>query len=421
MLQIVYRAMLRTQSCALALALAIATSARAQDSCNAPAKDAIVHLAMPGSPFEPVITADGCWLFVTLAGGNNGTGQGQIAVVHRDAGRLTVVRTVPIKGGPAGAVLTHDGKMLVVADGGYIAFLDAARLISGAGDPVLGYIGSGSTIGFINVNVTADDKVLFAAAERAQAVVVVNLDQVRAGKISDDAVVSKLDVGNAPIAVTLSPDGRYLYTTSEASLPNWKWAEVCEPENAAAAGRGRAGGRGRVPPPEHGQGAIIVFDAALALTDPAHAAVSRVAAGCGTVRLVLSADGNTAYVTARADNTLLAFDAHRLVTDAAHALLGKVEVGVAPVGIAVVDSGAGVVVTNSNRFAGNGGDQQPLTVVDAAKLRAGGKKSVLGEIQAGGFPREMRVSLDARTLFVTNFTSMTLEMIDLSRALPKAH
>ena len=104
--------MLRTQSCALALALAFATSARAQDSCNAPAKDAIVQLEVPGSPFEPVITADGCWLFVTLAGGNNGTGQGQIAVVRRDAGKLSVVRTVPIKGGPTGAVLTHDSSEL---------------------------------------------------------------------------------------------------------------------------------------------------------------------------------------------------------------------------------------------------------------------------------------------------------------------
>ncbi len=409
--------MLRTQSCALVLALAIATSARAQDSCNSPAKDAIVHLNMPGSPFEPVVSADGCWLFVTLAGGNNGTGQGQIAVVHRDAGTLSIVRTVPIKGGPTAAVLTHDGKMLIVADGGYLAFLDAARLVSGQGDPVLGYIGNGSPVGFIYVNVTADDKILFASLERAEAVVAVSLDRVRAGKISDEAVISKLDVGNAPIAVTLSPDGRYLYTTSEASLAAWKWPEVCEPENAAAAGRGR--GRA-VPPPYHGQGAIIVFDAALALTDPSHAAVSRVAAGCGTVRLVLSPDGNTAYVSARADNSLLAFDAHRLVTDTARARLGKVEVGVAPVGIAVVDSGARIVVTNSNRFAGNGGDRQPLTVVDAAKLRAGGKKSVLGKIPAGGFPREERVSADGHTLFVTNFTSMTLEMIDLARALPPA-
>jgi len=308
----------RSRAFALALLLAAAPVARAQDACNAPAKDAIVHLDVPGTPFEPVITADGCWLFVTLAAGNRPDG-GDIAVVRRDAGKLSVVRTVPVKGNPTGAVLTHDGKTLIVASGAYLAFLDASRLISGAGDPVLGYIGNGSPVGFIYVNVTADDKIVFAAAERAEAIVSVNMDLVRAGKITDDAVISKLDVGNAPIAVTLSPDGRYLYTTSEISLPSWKWPEVCKPENAVSSGRGR----GRAPPPYHGQGAIIVFDAALAVTAPSRAAVSRVAAGCSPVRLVLSPDGNTAYVSARNDNSLLAFDAHKLVNDTAHALLGK--------------------------------------------------------------------------------------------------
>ena len=86
----------RTQCCALALALTVAISARAQDSCNAPARDAIVHLDMPGTPFEPVVSADGCWLFVTMPGRNAGTGM--IAVVHRDAGKLSVVRTVPVQG-----------------------------------------------------------------------------------------------------------------------------------------------------------------------------------------------------------------------------------------------------------------------------------------------------------------------------------
>ncbi len=405
--------MLRTQSCALALALAVGTFARAQDSCNAPAKDAIVHLDMPGTPFEPVVSADGCWLFVTMPGRNAGTGM--IAVVHRDAGKLSVVRTVPVQGGPTGAVLTHDGKTLVVASGEYVAFVDATRLISGQGDPVLGYIGNGAQVGYIYANVTADDKIAFIAAERASAVIVVNMDRVRAGKVDASAVVTKLDVGDAPIAVTLSPDGRYLYTTSEVALPAWKWREVCKPE-AGPGGAGR--GRGRVPPSSIGPGAIIVFDAALAVTDPAHAELSRVAAGCATVRLVLSPDGAIAYVTARSDNTLLAFDAQRLVTDTAHALLGKVEVGIAPVGIAVVDGGARVLATNSNRFAGDAADHQPIAVVDAAKLRAGGKGAKLGEIPAGGFPRELRLSADGRTLFLTNFTSKTLEMIDLSRALP---
>ena len=48
-------------------------------------------------------------------------------------------------------------------------------------------------------------------------------------------------------------------------------------------------------------------------------------------------------------------------------------------------------------------------------MRAGGKKAVLGEIPAGGFPREIRVSADGKTMFVTNFTSGTLEMVELAR------
>jgi len=51
----------------IALVLGAAPAALAQDStCSAPAKDPIVHLDMPGRPFEPVISADGCWIFVTL-------------------------------------------------------------------------------------------------------------------------------------------------------------------------------------------------------------------------------------------------------------------------------------------------------------------------------------------------------------------
>ena len=106
---------------------------RTQDSCNAPAKDAIVHLDMPGSPFEPVITADGCWLFVTLAGGNGAEG-GNIAVVHRDAGKPPLVRPVPMKGGPTGAVLTHYGKILVVAAG--VIWPSLTRAASSAAKPI---------------------------------------------------------------------------------------------------------------------------------------------------------------------------------------------------------------------------------------------------------------------------------------------
>jgi DNA-binding beta-propeller fold protein YncE len=398
-------ASIATIACAvLGLTLAAPRAIRAQGGdCNVPSKDAIVHLDTPGRPFEPVITADGCWIFVTLTQGAPGGGGG-IAVVHRVNGSLSIVRTIPIQDAPTGAALTHDGRLLVIADGAYLAFVDVARMESGDDDPILGYMGSGSPVGFIYANVTADDRYLIASAERAAAVVVVDLDSARAGGFKDRGVVAKLDVGNAPIAVTLSPDGRFLFTTSEAALPSWDWPRSCRPENRNV----------RPNVPNHPQGAIIVFDLAAALRNQAHAAVARVPAGCNPVRLVLSPDGEVAYVSARADNALLAFDTHRLVSDTAHALLGRASVGVAPVGIAVIDSGRRVVVTSSNRFGGSAGDRQPLTVVDATALR-GGDARPIATIPAGAFPRELRSTADGRTLFVTNFGSSSLEMIDLAR------
>lgn len=389
---------------ALVLTLGAAPAMGAQDSgCNAPAKDPILHLDMPGRPFEPVISADGCWIFVTLTQGNGANGGG-IAVVHRTSGSLSIARTISIQGNPTGAVLTHDGELLIVADGGYLAFVDATRLESGDGNPVLGYIGNGSPVGFIYANVTPDDKYLFASAERAGAVLVIDLEQARADGFKGVGGVAKLDVGSAPISVTLSPDGRFLYTTSETALPEWNWPPTCRPENPNA----------RANAPNHPQGAIIVFDLAEALRNPSHAAISRVPAGCNPVRLVLSPSGDVAYVSARDDNALLAFDALRLARDTTQALLGRGEVGIAPVGIAVIDSGARVVVTSSNRFGGSASDHQPLIVVDTRRLRAGAP-AVIGTIPAGAFPRELRLTADGRTLFATNFASRTLEMIDLAR------
>jgi DNA-binding beta-propeller fold protein YncE len=87
-------------------------------------------------------------------------------------------------------------------------------------------------------------------------------------------------------------------------------------------------------------------------------------------------------------------------------------VGSAPVPVAVIDGGRKLVVGNSNRFAG-GAEPQSLTVLDTAKL-AQGAAARLGTIPAGAFPREMAVSADGRTLFLTNFGSQTLQVIDVA-------
>jgi YVTN family beta-propeller protein len=155
-------------------------------------------------------------------------------------------------------------------------------------------------------------------------------------------------------------------------------------------------------------------DVARAKTDPANSVIAKIPAGCSTVRLVISPKGERAFVTARNSNALLVFDTAKLISDPAHSQIATVPVGTAPVGVAVINDGTKIVVTNSNRFGGSPADKQSLTVIDAAKIDSGAA-AVIGAIPAGAFPRELRLTPDGRTLLLTNFTSNSLEIIDLTR------
>ena len=57
-----------------------------------------------------------------------------------------------------------------------------------------------------------------------------------------------------------------------------------------------------------------------------------------------------------------------------------------------------------------GNTPEYLSVLDIAKMGRG--EPAIGKIGAGMFPREMCVSADGKTLFVTNFASNSLEIID---------
>ena len=92
--------------------------------------------------------------------------------------------------------------------------------------------------------------------------------------------------------------------------------------------------------------------------------------------------------------------------------MGIAPVGDAPVPVTVLDKGQKVVAGNSNRFAA-GNAPQTLVVLDAGKISEG-LNAVLGVIPVGPFPREMAVSADRRTLFLTNFGSKTLQVLDIA-------
>jgi DNA-binding beta-propeller fold protein YncE len=304
-------------------------------------------------------------------------------------------------------VLTHDGKLLIVAASNAVVFLDVQQTISGAANPVLGSFSDGSGAGSVYANVTADDKLLFVSDETRRSITVIDLGRARSNGYKAGAIVGKIPVGNAPIALTFSPDGKWLYTTSGGGLRDWKWPKACKPE-------GRDPAASKITERE---GAVIVVDVARAKTDPAHSVVARVPAGCSPVRMAISPGGERIYVTARNSNAVLAFDTGKLASDPEHARVGMAPVGSAPVPIAVIDNGGKVVAGNSNRFAGPT-EPSSLTVLDTAKMQ-GGAAATLGTIPAGAFPREMAISSDGRTLFLTNFSSQSLQAIDLDH-LPMA-
>jgi DNA-binding beta-propeller fold protein YncE len=308
---------------------------------------------------------------------------------------------VDLKSAPTGIVLTHDGKLLIAAARQEALFIDTGKLIKGDADAVVGSIGGGR--GAIYANVTPDDKTLFVSQEGEASITVIDLERARREGFKDDALIGQIPVGLAPIALTFSPDAKVLYTTSELAAPDWKWPIACKREGSPVPDTALAD-------PE---GAVVVIDVARALSDPAHAVLARVPTGCSAVRLAMSPSGDRIYVTARNSNAVVSFDTSKLISDAAHAQVAKVPTGDAPVPVAVVDQGRKVIAGNSNRFAAANAPQS-LVVLGAANFDKGAG-AVLGIIAAGAFPREMRVSADERTLFLTNFGSNSLQMLDISR------
>ena len=387
--------------------------APAPASCIAPPNDAVTFVQTPGTPFTAIPSADGCWVFVGL------TSTSQMAAFRRDGGVLKLQYTVPFHVPPTDMVLTHDGQFLLAATGDSVTAVDVTALTRGNDHPSVYTIRGHQFDGTIHVNVTHDDGYLFVANERGGTITVVNLKQARASGFSFSGIVGNIPAAEAPIAVTLSPDDKLLYSTSElASGPlaaGWQCG-LCQHGQFAtsevASGLLTAGGAGCE---TEGPGGIKVIDVARAEKDPSHSVLSLVPGGCEPVRLVLSDDGAIAYVSARGGDEVLAFDTGRLQGDPARALLGQVPAGAAPVGLAI---GAGrLIVASSNRFGAPGAPQH-LTILDS-DWQAWGHGSVLtAEVRAGSFPREERLSLDGETLYVTNFNSNQLEMVDLTRLPP---
>jgi DNA-binding beta-propeller fold protein YncE len=334
------------------------------------------------------------------------------------SGRPVLVRSIPVAGQPLGETITPDGRYLLAADGNGAVVLSVARAESGAANAVLGTLaaasGSGTGQGAlsasaIEVATSRDGRYAFVTLEYDQRAAVFNLAGAVSRGFGSADYAGSIPLGQAAVGLAVSPDGRWLYATSEIAGPAQHPAGIPAPaaRSGPALSAGQAARAGIVPgePP----GTLTLIDLRRAETDPAHSVIATVEAGCQPVRMVTAAGGTQVWVTARASDDVLCFAAARLVTDPSQALIAVVRVGQAPIGLAAVRGGTLIVVADSNRFS-TPGAHADLTVINAADA-LDGRPAIVGDIPAGLFPRDMTAAPDG-TVLVSNFSSGQVEAVD---------
>jgi DNA-binding beta-propeller fold protein YncE len=175
--------------------------------------------------------------------------------------------------------------------------------------------------GSIEAAVSPDGDFAFLSLEEGSSIAVFNLRRALSAGFSAADYVGSIPADPGPVGLAVSPDGCWLYSTSEVSAA-----------------------RGQI-------GTLTVISVPAAESDPAASVVSRVAAGCNPVRVISSADGKVVWVTARASNSLLA-SASLAVVDVSDALkgrpalLGYLPAGRFPRQMAVGQGGQTLLVTN---------------------------------------------------------------------------
>jgi DNA-binding beta-propeller fold protein YncE len=329
-------------------------------------------------PFGVGITADGRWAFASLGSA--------LAVLQISAGQAPqLIRTIPLpEPATAGVAVSPDGRMLLVADGSagaVVVSVPAAE--QGSSPAVLGTLAAPGQQagGAIEVAVSPDSRYAFVSLESADEVAVFDLAKAVASGFGAGAYVGAIPTQAAPVGLAFSPDGRWLYSTSEAQSTT------------------------------NESGTLDVISASRAESDPGGSVVASVTAGCNPVRVITSADGSVVWVTARESDALLAFSATRLRTNPGDALLANVQVGEAPVGLALVRDGTMVVVADPDRF-NSAGQHATLAVVNVADALAG-RPALVGYLPAGGFPRDMAAGPGGATLLVANYMSHQVEAVNV--------
>ncbi|HUA07500.1 MAG TPA: YncE family protein [Solirubrobacteraceae bacterium] len=340
-------------------------------------RTAVERVAAP--PFGIAVTPDGRWSFVDLL-------SDRVAVFSDAAFTPRLVRTIKVPEQAVGSSLTRDGRYLLVADGdGGTTVVSVQKAETGARHPVLGTLTPPTNPiggqGAIEVTPSPDGRYAFVSIEYGGGVAVYDLAAALAHHFRGSHYLGLIPLGQAVVGTAISPNGRWMYATSELA-------------------------RGAGP-----DGSLSVINLSKAERHPGKSVVATVLAHCSPVRVAVSANGAVVWVTARESDQLLGFSAGALRRDPSHALIAAVGVGEAPVGLAIVDGGRDVVVADSNRFDVSGAEPSLMVVNTSAALAQ--RPAVVGTIPTGNFPREMALEPNHKTLLVGDFGSEEIQAVSV--------
>jgi DNA-binding beta-propeller fold protein YncE len=383
-----------------------------------------------GNPTSAIATSDGRYVFVSVmnVGSPNFTGSDQAAGARKDAvsgiqifrcAGLSHARNVKLKSagfiptgstGANGLVFSKGEHTLVVGVGDAgVAFLNVQDMLHGTAKPY--FVAQGDGAGTFDVVASPDGQFVFSSNEygivRGQrgSIGIIETNADDSGRVTHPQTVGQIPVGDVVPSLALSPDGSRLYVATEliAAKEPPPIAGVANPVLTKSDCVQRVG-----TPPRH-NGFITVIDATRAKQFGSDAILSRVAAGCSPVRLAEAADSSVLFVSARGDDAILAFAPRLLEADPEHALLRALPSGgTAPVGMRLFAQDRMLAVADSNRFEDSDGT---LAVLDVRNLSASSNGVPLKTLRAGKFPRNIGISHDGKTLFLTNYTSRTLQVI----------
>jgi DNA-binding beta-propeller fold protein YncE len=365
---------------------------------------------VPGSPFGVVATTDGRYAFVDLV-------NGRVLVYSVTGTKPRLIGSIRVPGEAVGSSLTRDGRLLLIANGQGATVVSVARAESGAPNAVLGTLSPPRTAhlnasGAIETSSSADGRYVFVSLEYGTpggVIAVYNLGSTAAPRFGPADYVGAVSLGDSVVGSALSPNGQYLYVTSEVARLTSAQIRALDQRLKRLRSRSRspiASAAALLP-----DGTLSVISVARAENDPAHAVLATVPAQQQPVRVAVSPDGSTLWVTARQSDRLLAFSTARLLTGQSEALLADVKVGSAPVGVAVAHDGHTVIVDDSNRFNARGA-HAAITIINARAALAH-RPAIVATVRSGLFPREVAVAHDDVVL-VSNFGSDQLESINIA-------